>query len=250
MARSIPAADYRGARGSNAGDQFHELWALQNILALLQPNTSLTAVGVEGVKTETTEDDASAAWDGVDCAMYFGGSTLETATRVEFAQLKYSGSTPCSSWTAAKLCENTKQSGNNSVVRRLADAYRKAKELRRRGAAVSLKLVSNQPLGADVKEVVAAPTISKTDTSALLSNRQKIKDASGLGAKDFPSSLLRSILANAERRLALRKRRRPLRHSSQFLVMTWVVNSTFSKARSGRACCPSGLARSSTKISF
>ena len=30
------AADYTGARGSNAGDQFHEYWALEQVLELLR----------------------------------------------------------------------------------------------------------------------------------------------------------------------------------------------------------------------
>lgn len=40
--------DFRGARGSNAGDDFHELWALRKALALLDPDTDLVAVAVEG----------------------------------------------------------------------------------------------------------------------------------------------------------------------------------------------------------
>jgi len=44
--------DFSGARGSNTGDQFHEFWALQQVLDLLSPKTDLKAVGVEGVRTE------------------------------------------------------------------------------------------------------------------------------------------------------------------------------------------------------
>ena len=41
--------DFSGARPSNAGDSFHELWALHTALALLEPRGSLTAVTVEGI---------------------------------------------------------------------------------------------------------------------------------------------------------------------------------------------------------
>lgn len=44
--------DYRGARGSNAGDDFHELWALRQALALLDQDAGLTAVTVEGLRAE------------------------------------------------------------------------------------------------------------------------------------------------------------------------------------------------------
>ena len=60
MARSN--ADYGGARGSNAGDQFHELWALDRALSLLNPATDLQALTVEGVRTseDLTDDKATA----------------------------------------------------------------------------------------------------------------------------------------------------------------------------------------------
>lgn len=45
-------ADYRGARGANAGDDFHELWALRHALVLLDQDTGLTAVAVEGRRTK------------------------------------------------------------------------------------------------------------------------------------------------------------------------------------------------------
>jgi hypothetical protein len=31
----MPIADYKGVRGSNAGDDFHELWVMQQALGLL-----------------------------------------------------------------------------------------------------------------------------------------------------------------------------------------------------------------------
>jgi hypothetical protein len=48
-------ADALGARASNAGDQFHELWALQQALELLNPASGLSAVTVEGVATDHRE---------------------------------------------------------------------------------------------------------------------------------------------------------------------------------------------------
>jgi len=45
-------ADYRGARGANAGDNFHELWALRQALTLLDQDSELTAVAVEGLRAE------------------------------------------------------------------------------------------------------------------------------------------------------------------------------------------------------
>ncbi|MDP2605594.1 MAG: hypothetical protein Q8S00_23880, partial [Deltaproteobacteria bacterium] len=63
---------FRGARGSNAGDDFHELWALRQALALLDQDTALTAVTVEGLLAEDEEGKPLDTWDGVDCALYYG----------------------------------------------------------------------------------------------------------------------------------------------------------------------------------
>ena len=52
-------ADYRGARGSHAGDDFHELWALRQALTLLDEDTRLTAVAVEGLKARGRKWHAS-----------------------------------------------------------------------------------------------------------------------------------------------------------------------------------------------
>ena len=58
MSITTSSIDYGGARGSNAGDQFHELWALLQVLELLKPKAELIAVGVEGVRTETSSQTA------------------------------------------------------------------------------------------------------------------------------------------------------------------------------------------------
>jgi hypothetical protein len=110
-------SDALGARASNAGDQFHELWALQQALELPDPASGLTAVTVEGVATETEESDRS-VWDGVDCTLYFGGQLLETAAHIDTAQHKYSTTDPDKDWTVARLISNRKKDGNNSPLRR------------------------------------------------------------------------------------------------------------------------------------
>ena len=108
MSTFTPSIDFRGARGSNTGDQFHELWALQQVLDLLHPETDLKAVGVEGVRTETPSQNADdPTWDGVDYTLYYVGTTLETADQIEFVQLKYSAANPETAWSVARLTANT-----------------------------------------------------------------------------------------------------------------------------------------------
>ena len=71
--------DYRGARGSNAGDDFHELWALRQALALLDQESGLMAVSVEGLVAEDESGTPHDTWDGVDCTLYYGGDHAATS---------------------------------------------------------------------------------------------------------------------------------------------------------------------------
>ena len=119
--------DFAGARGSNAGDEYHELWAVRQALRLLDENTPLSAMTVEGLRVE---DGTGAFWDGVDCTLFYKGDSSSTAARVELQQLKYSAANPAAPWTVARLA--TGRGGNvaSSPIRKLANAYKKITEKR------------------------------------------------------------------------------------------------------------------------
>ena len=116
-------ADYRGARGANAGDDFHELWALRQALALLDQDTGLTAVAVEGLRAEDESGTPRDTWDGVDCTLYYGGDQVASAERIVIDQLKYSAAHPDQAWTVARLTQSSNRRRDNSVVGRLAKAF-------------------------------------------------------------------------------------------------------------------------------
>ena len=155
MSTITASIDFRGARGSNTGDQFHELWALQQVLELLHPETDLKAVGVEGVRSETQSQNAEfPTWNGVDCTLYYGGTTLETADQIEFAQLKYSAANPETAWSVARLTANTAKKGNNSVIRKMVDDFKDAKARMKQGAQLKIRLISNQDLSTGLKKAL------------------------------------------------------------------------------------------------
>jgi hypothetical protein len=149
-----------GAKASNAGDDFHVLWALQRTLRVLDPSSGLYAVTVEGLPSQDVGIASRGAWEGVDVALFYGGSSLSTAYRIEIAQLKYSTGYPSKAWTLARLCKSTRKKGNNSVVARLAKAYNEVLRLAGQSAkpAIVVKLVSNQPIHGDVLRTIEAGT--------------------------------------------------------------------------------------------
>jgi hypothetical protein len=174
--------DYRGARGANAGDDFHESWALRQVLALLEQNSTLLAVTVEGLRDEDERGAPRETWDGVDCALYYGARTADTCNKIIVDQLKYSGSHPQAPWTIARLTKNTSKKANNSVLRRLADAFKGLVEKRGgRAAGVSVRLVSNQPVDPRALEVMGnIATASKCARESAVGDDKLVIQATGL----------------------------------------------------------------------
>ena len=186
--------DFRGARGSNAGDQFHELWALLQVFELLKPGTKLSAVGLEGARPDITpQNDDSPTWDSVDCSLYFGGRSLETADRVEFAQLKYSSANPETMWSVARLTESTAKKKNNSVIRKLADDFKNAKQSIRQGANLRIRFVSNQNISPALRIALDARWSDSLKNSNIApdikADLDKLINASGIKENEFQSFL-------------------------------------------------------------
>ena len=181
--------DYRGARGANAGADFHELWALRQAFALLDQRTTLKSLVVEGLNADDEFGTDPSTWDGVDATLYFGGSTAKDAARVVVAQLKYSGSRPEQPWTLSRLTRATNKSQDNSVVARLAQTFGGLKRLRPELAherRLQLRLVSNQPISEEVTEALAR--ISDAGSIGTLSANgglQRLASASQLNAEEF-----------------------------------------------------------------
>jgi hypothetical protein len=177
---------YHGKRGSNAGDDFHELWAIRRALETISPSSNVQEVAVEGVRALDEGESEGPEWDGVDCAIY-SGDTPDKIDLIEIAQLKYSGANPTSAWTIARLTSANNKNKDNSVIARLATAYTAISSKNPALAVagkIATKLVSNQPLAREVAEAVAK--------SVGDAERQKLAAATKLGEAEF-SAFLRSL---------------------------------------------------------
>jgi hypothetical protein len=180
--------DYRGARGSNAGDDFHELWALRQALTLLNPRTRLAAVAVEGLRAEDEQGEPTDTWDGVDCTFYFEGNDLSSAKQIVIDQLKYSSANPEKSWTVSRLTSSSNKKGDNSVIARLARVFdsllRKRPDLLTSGN-LKIRLVSNQRINPTVIKALAKKGTPKKRSEREKKDRAALLSASGLTASAF-----------------------------------------------------------------
>lgn len=73
-------------RASRDGDWFHYYWASLQALALLEPDTDLLAIQVEGVPPEEQVEGEEV----IDLAEYFGGPDAASCTSFRYTQLKHS----------------------------------------------------------------------------------------------------------------------------------------------------------------
>jgi hypothetical protein len=184
--------DFRGARGSNAGDDFHELWAVRQALALLDPDAHLKGMTVEGLQAEDEHGVPADMWDGVDCALYFNGDNVPSAARIDLIQFKYSSADPGKPWTLSRLTATSAKTRNNSVLRRIGSAFAAACD-KRGGAAsgIRVQLISNQPVDPGVealfKAIAASPTPNAT--KADLRSVEKATGLKGDTLRQFAGSL-------------------------------------------------------------
>ncbi len=175
--------DILGAKASNAGDEFHEIWALRKALSLLDQNSDLTALKIEGVAVPEGRRQDDRVWDGVDCSLYYGGSDIEGADRIDLVQLKYSVSAPKKNWTLGRLTKSKSGTTNNSVARRLGNAFKDAAKGKSRlfiENQISVSLISNQPISSDLSDL-----IDKIIKGSSSQPTKKLKAATGLSAGRF-----------------------------------------------------------------
>ena len=183
--------DFGGARGSNTGDVYHELWAVRAALKLLDSTSKLEAVTVEGVPSA---DGSGHQWDGVDCTLLYGGASIQTADRVAIQQLKYSASEPNTSWSPSRACYGPSSiDPSSSLMRGLGKAFRETVKLRegRPISDISVELVTNQPVSDLVVNAInsakndGVPESFKTKWQSGGDKLHRLVHASGLSPKEF-----------------------------------------------------------------
>ena len=180
--------DFRGARGSNAGDDFHELWATRQVIRLLSKEDGLEAVAVEGLSARDEAGAPPDTWDGVDCTLYFGGRNATEADRVQIAQLKYSAANPNEKWTVSRLVAGSRR--DRSIIARLAKAWKRLAGSDSLSSSIRIVLISNQPIDPNVISAVRRAAASPVNVPTRKPNvkakpEARLAYAAGLNADDF-----------------------------------------------------------------
>lgn len=80
--------DHAGAIASNAGDDFHLIWAAKKCIEMLKADSKLNTMVVEGPAWEDSiqiQDQTQLL--SIDLTEYYGGNSFESADSVVFSQL-------------------------------------------------------------------------------------------------------------------------------------------------------------------
>lgn len=155
----MPGLRTPDAAESNAGDEFHVLWAMRKSLELLNNNEQgLKAIAIEGL-TKVDEDYISNEdiLLGVDLTGYYGGRDFKSASKVEISQLKYSTRNPSKNWTPSELCTGKKGKKEGSIIHKLAGIFKAIYDTENREDVLqklSVRLVSNRPASADIEAAI------------------------------------------------------------------------------------------------
>lgn len=163
----------RGARASNAGDDFHEWWALKHVLQLLDNSNTLCAVTVEEPHPHDENQQTPETWEGADCTLYYGGEEANQAEKVIIEQLKYSVADPMKPWSIERVTYS-KPGKKNSIIYKLAQAFKGIHDANPdlvKNNQLSIRFVSNQPVKVNLKRAL-------TDKES--QDYQKLLTASGL----------------------------------------------------------------------
>lgn len=138
---------FLGAVASNAGDDFHTLWAAREILRLLDANGNVTAIKVEGLPPDEIHAHVGEHGQAVDIHLTCNTKDGETN---RYLQLKYSASTPEAGWSWSRLLtRRAKTKPLSSVLGKLAGLMKAV------GFKGDFTIVTNQPLSTTVADDVA-----------------------------------------------------------------------------------------------
>ncbi len=171
--------NFSGARSSNAGDDFHVWWTLRHALTLLDSTSLLNLVTVEGLTYQDETNSSQETWGVVDCALYFGGSSIESAEKIIIEQVKYSTTNSAKPWTVANLKYSARGKRKKSIIAKFSSVFSEIKKMNSNLIAsnnLTIRLVSNRPIHSTVQHALESENSS--DYCVL-------KEASELSDEDF-----------------------------------------------------------------
>ena len=165
-------------RASRDGHEYHETWVARKSLQLLNPESELTAIAIEGLSPVDQKSATSKETEIADVTLYYEGTSFRKATRVSILQFKYS---------IANKDKEFRATDSKKTVDKFAEAYRE--HIKRYGANASKKLrfelVTNQTIYVPLIEAVSNLANGIKNNGEALSQEKQFQKAAKLTGKQL-----------------------------------------------------------------
>lgn len=165
-------------RASRDGHEFHEAWTARKAMQLLWPDSSLSAIAVEGLSPDDQTRAGAATVEVADLTLYYGGRpNFKDAARTNIAQFKYS---------IADQSKDFRASNAKKTVKKFGATYRSYK--RKYGSQaieekLDFQLVTNQPISVSLLQAIDAMATGSSVSGDVKAQATQFKAASGLSGK-------------------------------------------------------------------
>jgi len=165
-------------RASRDGHEYHEIWVARKSLELLNPNSALKVLAVEGLSPIDQKSAKNAEVEIADVALYYGGKVFETSSSVIIIQFKYS---------IAYKDMNIKVSAAKKTLEKFSETYKN--HIKRFGSNAPKKLrfqfITNRPVSSDFVKTVKNLTVGVKNTGKYLALENQLKKATKLKGNEL-----------------------------------------------------------------
>lgn len=165
-------------RASRDGHEYHEIWVARKSLELLNPNSDLEAISIEGLSPIDQNTAKSEEVEIADVTLYYNGKEFSRSSKVSIIQFKYS---------VAYKNISVKASDIKKTIQKFADTYRN--HLERHGTDASKKLnfqyITNRPIYSDLQKAINNIAFGTKNTGKFLKIENQFKVAAKLKDKQL-----------------------------------------------------------------
>jgi hypothetical protein len=221
MRNRIPSVDK--VRASRDGHEYHEAWTARRALELLKPDSTLSAIAVEGLSPADQPNASTETVEIADLTLYYGHPTFNEAERTTIAQFKYS---------VADGNTDFRVSHAKNTVAKFAKTYRdyeKKYGSRAVKAKLDFSLVTNRPIFRALQQAIEALARGGTATSEAKNQADQLRVASGLSGTDLAEFAGKLRLIGVSGSLPAAK------HELASVIVDWsATNDPIARARLGQ----------------
>lgn len=157
-------------RASRDGHEYHEMWVVRKSLELLNPNSKLKCIAVEGLAPVDQKEAKSQEVEVADVTLYYGGNTFKTADCVKVLQFKYS---------VAQMYTPVRISDAKKTLTKFSETFKN--HISRYGLSASEKLqfqfITNRPISNNLLKMLENLCTGAKNSGKYLSLEKQFKSA-------------------------------------------------------------------------